>query len=285
MIERNVHAIVVAYHGAGQLERALSALEGDVDITVVDNSSAEDVRTVALSRGAEYLDAGENLGFAGGVNLALRSLTVRQPEHVLLLNPDAVLTRRNLDALVTHLYVPGNERVAAVSPRLTGAGGRMQRVVWPFPSPGRAWLEALGLARVRARDTFVVGAVLLLRWESLQEVGVFDERFFLYAEEADWQRRAADLGWSAHVCTDAIAEHVGAGASDDLRRRDALFHAAQETYVRKWYGGLGWFLYRCAACFGAAARAVVLTGERRSVAARRAVLYFRGPRRCAQMVE
>ena len=123
---------------------------------------------------------------------------------------------------------------------------------------------------------------MLLRWEAILEVGLFDERFFLYAEETDWQHRALALGWTSAVCTEALARHEGAGTSQDPRRREMLFHAGQETYVRKWHGRAGWVVYRSASFVGATGRAVVLTGERRSAAARRAHLYLRGPRRCAQ---
>ena len=132
-----------------------------------------------------------------------------------------------------------------------------------------------------ARADFVIGAVLLLRWEALQQVGELDERFFLYGEETDWQRRAAQLGWRAALCPDVVAVHDGAGSSDDPSRREVLFHAAQETYIRKWYGRRGWWAYRAAACAGATARAVMLSGDRRAEAARRARLYVRGPRRSA----
>jgi GT2 family glycosyltransferase len=169
--------------------------------------------------------------------------------------------------------------VGAVSPRLLDAHGHEQRVVWPFPSPGRAWLQAVGLGRVPARQTFVVGAALLLRREALDAVGPFDERFFLYAEEADWQRRAGAAGWRSAVCTEAVATHIGAASSDDQLKRETLFHAAQETYVRKWSGTAGWHVYRAGTVLGAAGRAIVLRGERRLDASRRMSLYRRGPRR------
>ena len=284
MTPRPVHAIVVAYHAVAELDRCLAALEHEVEVTVVDNSSSAEVGEVAIRRNAEYLDAGRNLGFGPGVNLALRRLVDGPPRDILLLNPDAALAPPDLRALTDFLHDSANASVAAVSPRLVGPGGREQRVAWPFPTPGRAWAEAVGLGRPSADDTFVVGSVLLLRWEALLEVGLFDERFFLYAEEADWQRRAAALGWTSAMYADAAAEHRGAGTSDDPRRREALFHAAQETYIRKWGGRSGWWLYRCAALLGAGIRALVLVGDRRSEAARRALLYLRGPRRCAAPV-
>ncbi len=280
---RRVQAIVVAYGAPSGLDSCAGALGPEVPLTVVDNSSSRNVRAVALRRGAKYLDPGANLGFASGVNLVLRTVLDEPPQDVLLLNPDAVLTQEHLRALSAQLHRPGNQRVAAVSPRLVGKDGTPQRVVWPFPAPGRAWLEAVGLGRRRSRRTFVIGAVLLLRWEALQEVGLFDERFFLYAEETDWQRRAVDLGWTSQVCADATATHAGAGSSDDPHRREALFHAAQETYIRKWYGQRGWMVYRAAALAGAAVRVLALAGDRRAEAARRALLYLRGPRRCAAL--
>jgi GT2 family glycosyltransferase len=279
-----VHVVVVAYHRPRQLDGCLAAIGGAAATTVVDNSRSAGVCAVAVKRGAEYVDPGENLGFGAGVNVALRRLLDGPPREVLLLNPDATLAPRDLGTLTEYLRSPGNERVAAVSPRLQDAAGGEQRVVWPFPSPGRAWADAFGVGRLPARHTFAIGAVLLLRWEALRQVGFFDERFFLYAEETDWQRRALALGWRSELCDAAVAVHIGAGTMDDSLRREALFHAAHETYIRKWYGRHGWWSYRSAACLGAAARVVVLRRERRAEAARRARLYLRGPRRSASLV-
>ena len=283
MIEtsRPVHGVVVAFHAADELDGCLAPLAHQIELTVVDNSSSQEVCNVARRRRAQYIDAGGNLGFAAGVNLALRQLSSGSPRDVLLLNPDAVLTVADLKLVSRHLHGPGNERVSAVSPHLVGDGGVEQRVLWPFPTPWRACAEAVGLRHLRTRRFFAIGAVLVLRWEAVQEVGLFDERFFLYAEEADWQKRAADLGWSSKLCPSAVATHSGAGTSTDPLKREALFHAAHETYIRKWYGPRGWFVYRSAACIGAFARALVLVGERRTEATRRALLYLRGPRRCA----
>ena len=235
---------------------------------------------MANAHGASYVDPGENRGFAAGVNIALQRLTGGGVD-VLLLNPDAVITPGAVRELADSMDGAGNERVAAVAPRLQGLDGSTQRVSWPFPTPARMWAEAVGLGRLPARRTFVVGAVLLLRREALDDVGGFDERFFLYGEEADWQRRAQQRGWTSVVCVTAMANHQGAGTSPDSRRRELLFHAGQEIYIRKWYGASGWWLYRVAACAGAAARALILLRDRRSEAARRALLYLRGPRQVA----
>ena len=280
-MKRDVYTVIVAYHGAEALDRCLAELGRGDSVTIIDNSSSNDVRGVSSRHGVKYVDAGANIGFAAGVNLALRRLRESAPFDVLLLNPDARLSPEGLDRLAQFLQEPSRSRVGCVAPRLVDSGGREQRASWPFPSPLRMWMEAVGAGRVRAHADFVIGPVLLLRWEALQHVGELDERFFLYGEETDWQRRAKDLGWTTALCPDVVAVHDGAGSSDDPSRREVLFHAAQETYIRKWYGRRGWWAYRAAACVGAAARAVALSGDRRAEAARRARLYARGPRRSA----
>lgn len=280
MITRQVHVVIVAFRAPEQLSRSLAVLDRQFAVTVIDNSSSTDVATVADQWGAEYVDAGSNLGFAAGVNVALRRPATSAAD-VLLLNPDAAIEPGGVRELSSFLHLSGHERVAAVSPRLVDTAGSQQRVVWPLPTPGRMWLEAVGFGRVAANDTFVVGAVLLVRREALDDVGLFDERFFLYAEEADWQRRALAGGWTSAVNVDVVAEHAGAGTSVDSRRRETLFHAAQQTYITKWYGRSGWCSYRVAAILSAGARSLVLTDGRRRQARMRTSLYFRGPCRCA----
>jgi GT2 family glycosyltransferase len=281
-VSRAVRIVVVAYGAPADLQECLAELNTGNDVIVVDNSCSGDVRAVAEVYGAQYVDAGSNVGFAAGVNIALALL---HGEHdVLLLNPDARISRSQVQQLWSYMHRPGKERVGAVAPVLVNGEDSPERVEWPFPSPARAWVEAVGLGRLPSSRTFMIGAVLLLRREALQDVGGFDERFFLYAEETDWQRRARDAGWESELCTDVSAEHAGAGTSDDPVRREILFHAGQETYIRKWYGSVGWFGYRLAACAGSAVRSVVLPRERRIAAARRTLLYVRGPRRRAHAV-
>lgn len=275
MSARAVHVVVVAYHAAEALDRTLAALGGKLPVTVVDNSRSDAVRTVSQGRSATYLAAASNAGFAAGVNQALRVLVQGAAQDVLLLNPDALISAKGVAELAAALQA--SERVAALAPRLVDEQGAPQRVLWPFPSPWRAWLETVGLGRLPLGARFAIGAVLLLRWEALREVGFFDERFFLYAEETDWQRRARSRGWQAALHPAVSAVHSGAGTSPDPRRRELLFHAAHETYVRKWYGTPGWWTYRAAVVAGAALRVLLLRDERRREAARRLRLYARGP--------
>ncbi len=278
-MNRPVHVVVVAYNGEDALDRALESVRGEAPVTVVDNSQSDAVAAVCERRGARYLRTTGNLGFGAGVNAALREILDGEPCDVLLLNPDSVLPQGAIAKLAETLAA--DERAAAVAPAINYTTGSAQRVLWPFPSPAQAWLEAIGLARLDRHPQFAVATILLLRWEALQEVGLFDERFFLYSEETDWERRAHELGWHPVVRPDVVATHVGGATSEDPSRRERLFYSAQEIYIRKWYGSSGWLLYRLAVVAGAAVRAIVLPRPRRAGAARRLLIYLRGPCRVA----
>jgi GT2 family glycosyltransferase len=274
---RKLQTIVVAFHQPGLLSECLQSVSDAAPVIVVDNSSDPQVRSVALACGARYIDPGRNLGFGAGVNRALAQLP-DEPTDVLLLNPDARIDPTSVHRLHAALLEKGSSRIGGLSPRLVGPEGE-QRVMWPFPSPRRTWVEAVGLGRFNRSADFAVGAVLLLRSEALRAVGGFDERFFLYAEETDWQRRAADLGWRFDIAPDVEAWHVGGATSGSSRQREILFHAAAEVYVRKWFRGAGWASYRSAVILGSAARWLLKRGADSESARRRLYLYLRGPQR------
>lgn len=277
MTERGVAVLVVAYGAPDDLAQCLTTLDGAFDVTVVDNSSNGAVRRVTEAAGAAYFDPGTNLGFAGGVNYGMRRID--EGVDVLLLNPDAAVSPSTVHQL--HKSFETAPRLAAVSPPIVDARDHSpQRVAWPFPTPARMWRESFSRGW-SGPEEYLTGTCLLIRHEAWDDVGAFDERFFLYAEEADWQRRAALRGWHFKLVACTPAMHVGAGTSTDMMRRDLLFYAAAETYVRKWHGGGGWLSYRTAAIIGSATRAFVGRGLTRSQAHRRLAVFLRGPRRVA----
>jgi glycosyltransferase involved in cell wall biosynthesis/GT2 family glycosyltransferase len=272
--EHRLEIVVVAYGAPDLLRRALEPVR-ELPVTVVDNSSLPEIAALCREFGVRYLDPGRNGGFAAGVNVALRDRLVPGAD-VLLINPDAVISADACAAL--HEALRADTSLASVGPEQNDGHGHRARVEWPFPSPGNAWLEAVGLGgRQRRAAKYVIGSVLLLRAEALDQVGEFDERFFLYAEETDWAYRAHLLGWRHRVVPSVSALHAGGGTSTDSRRREAHFFASQERYYRKHFGAAGWQSVRAAVWLGALARSVLLRDERRTVARRRAAIYLRSP--------
>ncbi|KYH43066.1 glycosyltransferase [Branchiibius sp. NY16-3462-2] len=264
-----VRVVVVAFHRADLLDTALRDLH--YPVTVVDNSADAEVRAVAQRHGAAYLDAGGNAGFGAGVNLALASFD--EPADVLLLNPDAAISNEAIARM--HAQLRAAPDAASVAAPQTDDGGRPARVMWPFPTPAESWRAALGLGRW-SRPGFGIGSILMLRAEALEQVGGFDDAFFLYAEETDWAYRARLMGWRHLLATDLSGTHEAAATSTDESRREIHFAAGHERFSRKHFGALGWTVTRAGVIVGAAGRwALQPSGARGHLA--RAGRYLRGP--------
>jgi GT2 family glycosyltransferase len=259
-------AILVAYRNTDALRGALTMLRGELELLVVDNDADDRAKDVVAGAGGTYVTTGSNIGFAAAVNLGLDR---RAGRDVLLLNPDARVSPDTIDAL--HQALRADRSLCAVAPCLVGDDGLQQRVEWPIPSPRGEWVKAFRLQRFfPARETFLVGAVLMLRSEALDEVGGFDERFFMYAEECDWQLRAQRRGWRVRIVEDLVAEHSGGGSSAVESRRQERFHRSAKLFAVKWYGERGWTSMRAASRIGAGVRFVLTLpdGDRRAHYAR-----------------
>lgn len=242
-------------------------------MVIVDNEASPAAAEIAGAFGARYVPTPTNVGFAAGVNMGLREAW-DGTRDVLLLNPDARITARDLLALQRALRA--QPRLAAVGPRLVDDQGRCQRADWPLPSPGQVWIDALALGRFWRGRRFVVGAVLLLRAEALAQVGEFDERYFLYAEEADWQLRAQRLGWEVQVVDSVTATHVGGASSGDRMVRERQFQASGAAFADRWYGRAGALSMRWGSMVAAGRRAVVGSSSSRAHNRRVLRLYVRG---------
>lgn len=267
--------VVVVAYGSPQLLRSALEPVRELAVTVVDNSSLPEIRDLCGELGVRYLDPGWNGGFAAGVNQALSDRRVPGAD-VLLLNPDAVVDVNGVRHL--HRVLRADPDLASVAPAQVDAEGRPARVAWPFPTPVRSWVEAVGLGRVNDRhEDYVIGSVLVMRAEALEQVGGFDDHFFLYAEETDWARRASLMGWQHRLVPEVTALHVGAATSTDPGRRETQFYAGQERYLRKHFGAVGWQAARVGQLVGAVARAVALPGDRGSRARARSAVLARGP--------
>jgi len=266
--------IAVVAYGAPELLREALEPVAALPVTVVDNSSRPEIAALCQELGIRYLDAGRNGGFATGVNIALAN-RLDPDADLLLLNPDARISADDVSRLHTMLRL--DPSLASIAPLQADSAGHDARVRWPFPSPLNAWLEAVGLGRFERGGTYVIGSVLMLRTETLRQVGGFDERFFLYAEETDWAYRAHLLGWRHGIAPRIRAVHEGAATSTDSTARELHFHASLERYLRKHFGAAGWQRARVAIWLGAMLRSAVLPGQRGKDARRRAALYRLGP--------
>ena len=223
----DVAAIVVAYNGLPWIERCLESVRGYPTV-VVDHGSTDGTLELVSERfpGAKLVQQ-DNLGFGAGYNRGMRE--AGEPDYFLLLNSDAWVLEDAVERMAR--FADENPRVAVVGPRLRYPDGRLQRSVRGFPTLWRLATEYLFLRklaprsralnafyaggfdhdRVREAD-FLMAACLLIRREATEEVGLFDERYFMFSEEVDWCYRFVQAGWKVVFLPEAEVVHVG-GAS------------------------------------------------------------------------
>ena len=275
----DLSVIIVNWNTKELLENCLRSIEsncGDnaIQTIVVDNNSSDDSREMVARcfPKVTVFNSGGNIGFAKANNLGLAY--ARAP-LVLFLNPDTEIKGEALDLMV--LFMRNNPSVGALGCKIKNVSGTIQRLglQW-FPSP---WTELLKFIAVSER-TFarlprlfpyhdpeksgevnkLFGACLLVRRTVLNQVGSFDERFFMYCEDVDLCYRITRAGWKLFYLSDAEILHLGGATSSSVPGAFSVLMMCESfsRFMRKHHGKAGSAAYRLVALFGAQIRIVTL---------------------------
>ena len=180
---------------------------------MLDNASEDGSAAAVRERfpDVRVIEQRHRAGFGANHNTVIRATTGR---YVFVLNEDTTSEDWGFERMVAHL--DANPRVAALGPRLVYPDGRLQDSAWRFPSPATAALGLLTLGRAgivqsggtETRDVdWAMAAALLVRREALDEVGLFDEEFFIYSEETDLSRRLRRAGWRTQYFPSVTVVH------------------------------------------------------------------------------
>jgi len=224
-----------------------------IEVLVVDNASSDG--TVEMLRaefpGVRVMANAENVGFTRGNNEALAEA---QGRYLFLLNPDTELRPGALQALID--YMEAHPRVGIVGPRLFYGDGTPQSSRRRFPTLATAFLESTKLQqwfprnRVLTRyymlDTsddatqevdWVNGSAMFVRRQVYEQIGGFDEAFFMYSEELDWCYRAKQAGWQVvYLPTAQVTHYEGKSSEQVVASRDIYFHSSKIRFFRKYRG-------------------------------------------------
>jgi GT2 family glycosyltransferase len=226
-----VAAVLVNYNSGTELRRALESIEreasGAWEAVVVDNASTDGSEAAALDfPPVRLLRNRDNVGFARGVNQAVAEC---HAGRILVMNPDCQLMPGALRPLMAIL--DGDARCAIVAP--TGLFGRTSSL--------RRTLPGLDVARrnvvAGTKDDesigvdWVSGACMLVRREAMASVGGFDERYFMYWEDADLCRRLRERGHTIRYVPAASAVHRVGHSSRTARTQSVrAFHDSAYLY-------------------------------------------------------
>ncbi|HYZ15176.1 MAG TPA: glycosyltransferase family 2 protein [Candidatus Acidoferrum sp.] len=242
---------------------ALSEVRADAsfaNIVVSDNGSHDGSREFIAERyggRVQIVENGANLGFAAACN---RAFAATSSEYVFLLNPDAELKDGALREIVA--FMDAHPRCGIAGSRIYNYDGSIQQSVGEFDTWAGAFLRSSawgewpmfrnfangaglrGFAYDEPRKVdLAIGAALTIRRAMMDEIGTFDERFFLYHEEVDYAKRAADAGWETWFVPASEAVHEGMGSARGQYSVEKRKQASRRKYWIKhhgplWYGAL-----------------------------------------------
>jgi N-acetylglucosaminyl-diphospho-decaprenol L-rhamnosyltransferase len=249
-----VTAVIVDHDAGNSLQACVGSLraEGISEVVLVDNASSDGSaeNLLAVDPAVHLVSTGANLGYGAGVNRGVAAAS--ESEFILVSNPDLVVHPGSLAALSSALKT--DPSLGITGPRILQPDGTRYPSARRFPSLGQGAGHALlGLVapgnrfsrRYRMQDTdpteitgvdWVSGACFLVRRSAFEELGGFDESYFMYAEDVDLCWRAHRAGWGvAYVPEATVTHHQGTATSRHPYRmlvahhRSALRFAVRST--------------------------------------------------------
>ncbi len=251
---------VINYNTRDELRSCLESLQPCLNrVIVFDNYSMDG--SADMVRGefpaASLIESPENLGYGAAANRVFLSHPLaRNAEFLILANSDIVFGRGSIDALVDDLRRHAD--AGLTGPRLLNTDGSLQRSCFPLPGSIR-WildnddvcvlLQVFPLLRGRLlrlweHDTerevpSVKGALLAIRRTAFEDVGGFDEFFFMYYEETDLCIRLANRGWRIRFTPSSQLIHVGAASTTkESTAMAAELFASSMRFARRHYSWL-----------------------------------------------
>jgi GT2 family glycosyltransferase len=208
-----IFIIVLNYNGKDVIKNCLTSVfkidYPDFEVVVVDNNSADgsfELAKAGFSK-ASFIKNEENLGYAAGNNVGIRFALERMADYVLLLNNDTEVEKDFLIRLVE--AAEKDKKIGIASPVIFNGYNRQ---IW-FSGGRIKWLKMkttheLNTSTADAYETgFATGCAMLVRAAVFKEIGLLDEDFFLYWEDADFSVRARRSGFKISVVSGSWAYH------------------------------------------------------------------------------
>jgi N-acetylglucosaminyl-diphospho-decaprenol L-rhamnosyltransferase len=253
----DVSIIIVSWNTSRLLESCLRSLNSRdsgiaLEVIVVDNGSDDDSVAMVRRRFPEVqlIANGKNVGFAQANNQGIVRSSGR---HVMLLNSDTEVQPGAIETLVGFLET--HQEVAAVGPYLLNTDGSLQPSCHPILTPEREFWRLAFLDELVPVATYpmgrwdastprqvevIKGACLVMRRAVLDQIGLLDERYFIYSEEMDLCLRIARAGWQLYWVPSARVVHHGAASTKQVAESMYLqLYRSKLQFQEKHFGRWG----------------------------------------------
>jgi GT2 family glycosyltransferase len=250
--------VLVCWNNRDYLDQCLrslyeSGMRHAFDIVVVDNGSTDGTQQMLKERYPEVAII-QNAGNVGLGKASNQGIDATCGRYVLLLNNDTIVNGRSFDTMIE--FLERSPKSAAVGGKLLNPDGTIQAcynhfsTLWEELSVAtrlgelhRPGYPAVMYAEEVQSVDWLGSACLLLRRSALDQVGLLDESFFIYGDEADLQYRLKKAGWEVHYLPQVSTIHFGGRSMDRWRRRKMVYRG-KILFYRKHYGLLRTSLLR-----------------------------------------
>ena len=231
-----ISVIIVSWNAKAFLMKCMESVSrqslrasASLEIIVVDNASADGSPEAVRQSYPEVrlIVNDENYGFAKANNRGIRAST---GDYLFLINSDVVVSESCFEKSIQHM--DEHPEIGMLGPRIVGLDGKVQRSCMGYPSLWNSLCRALALDSLFPRSRFfgshlltfwnhdetrpvevINGCFWVLRRSAMEQVGLLDERFFIYAEDIDWCKRFNEGGWKVVFFADVEALHYGGASS------------------------------------------------------------------------
>jgi GT2 family glycosyltransferase len=213
-----VVSLVLTWNSADCITECLKSLQDShlrTEIVVVDNDSKDNTREIIGSQfpTVRCINTRANLGYAGGNNVGIKyALEELNATYIFILNPDATIDPNCLNKLVARMK--SEKRLAGVSPIIYKHGSKEiwyagSDINWKTGATPHIGFRETDVNKYRKNKYTqrLNGCAMLLRTEAVKEVGLMDEKYFLYYEETDWSVRFTKAGYMLGLEPSARADH------------------------------------------------------------------------------
>ena len=233
---KDINIVFVNYLMKDDILRAVDTLVADISdcpfdiqITVVDNSENKDNIKEALSEKfsqVKYIDAGGNVGFGKGNTIGFQATPAR---HYFALNRDTIILENSNTIERVIRFMDEHPKIGCIGPKLVNMDGTIQYACYRFDIASilikplkqinldkkykfvKKHADKLLMKDFDHNETrpvdWVLGAAMVVRQEVVDDVGWFDDRFFMYLEDCDWSRRMWEAGWPVYYVHDVVIKH------------------------------------------------------------------------------
>jgi GT2 family glycosyltransferase len=292
----------------GSIGEELRGISGEV--IDVDNASTDGTADMIAEGYPEVklIRSPQNLGFPKGNVVAIEA--TQQGKYVCLVNPDVRVLPGCFRKMLE--YMERNPKIGVLGPKMLNPDGSVQQSCFRAPSVWTSWCRALALDRTALRRLPLFGGLLmadfahdktrevdalngcflLIRREAMDQVGLIDDRYFMYGDDLDWCLRFRKQGWPVVFYPEASAVHYGGGTT---ARAPVYFYVEmQKANVQYWkkhhsrpaqlaymaslcvHDSIRYVLYSAVSLLGASWRDRVSLKAQRSLASVQWLLGFKG---------